>query len=56
MKPFINKTEHNIDNTLNQKQSINIYNKNQFHNNHRINEHILKIWSKNNVLLTGPTK
>ena len=35
IKHFINKTEqHNIDNILNTKQSINIYYKNQFHNNY----------------------
>ena len=34
--------KHNIDNTLNQKQSINLYYKNQFPNNYKIDEHILK--------------
>ena len=37
IKHFINKTEqHNIDNTLNHKQSINLYYKNQFHSNYKI--------------------
>ena len=43
IKYFINKTEqHNIDNILNYKQSINLYYKNQFHRNYKIDEHILK--------------
>ena len=37
IKYFINKTEpHNIGNTLNHKQSINLYYKNQFHSNYKI--------------------
>ena len=41
IKHFINKTEqYNIDNTLNHKQSINLYYKNQFHSNYKIDEHI----------------
>ena len=37
MKHFINKTErHNIDYTLNLKQSINFYYKKQFRNNYKI--------------------
>ena len=43
IKQFIDKTEQrNIDNTLNHKQSMNLYYKNQFHSNHKIDEHILK--------------
>ena len=39
----MNKTEQpNIDNTLNYKQSINLYYENQFHNNYKIDEHVLK--------------
>ena len=34
--------QHNIDNILNQKQSIKLNNKNQFHSNHKVDEHILK--------------
>ena len=40
---FINKTEqHNIDNILNYKESINQFFKKQFLGNYKINEHILK--------------
>ena len=47
MKHFINKTEQcSIYNTLNHKQSINLYYKNQFHNNYKIDEHIQKTLSK----------
>ena len=42
IKYFINKTEHDIDNILNHKQSINLYYKNQFHSNYKIDEHISK--------------
>ena len=43
IKHFINKTEQlNIDNTINHKQSINLYYKKQFHSNYKIDEHILK--------------
>ena len=43
IKYFINKTEqHNIDNTFNHKQSINLYYKNQFYSNYKIDEHMLK--------------
>ena len=43
MNHFINKTEqHNTDKALNQKQPINLYNKNQCHNNSKIDELILK--------------
>ena len=43
IKHFINKTEqHNIDNILNHKQSINLYYKNQFHSDYKIDEDILK--------------
>ena len=53
---FINKTEqHNIDNILNHKQSINLYYKNKCHNNHNIDEHIKKRYPKN-VLTTDATK
>ena len=58
MKQFINKTDqHNIDNDLNHKQSINLYYKNQFHCNYKIDKHRLKknIIQKN-VLPTDPTK
>ena len=44
-------------NILNHKQSINLYYKNQFHSNYKIDEHIFK--KKNileNVFLTDPTK
>ena len=52
IKHFINKTEqHNIDNTLNHKQSINLYNKNQFHCNYKIKKKLIK-----NVLPTDPSK
>ena len=45
IKHFIIQTEqHNMDNILNHKQSINLYNKNQFHSNYKIDEHILKIF------------
>ena len=37
--------QHNIDNTLNDKQSINLYYKNQFHSNYKIDEHVLKTLS-----------
>ena len=40
---FINKPEQpNVDNNLNDKQSINLYYKNRFHRNYKIDEHILK--------------
>ena len=42
IKQFINKPEHNTDNILNHEQSINLYYKNQFHSNYKIDEHILK--------------
>ena len=43
IKHFINKTEHNnVDNILNHKQSRNLYYKNQFHSNYKIDEHIFK--------------
>ena len=43
VKHFINQTDQpNIDNILNQKQSINLYYKNQFHCNYKIDEYILK--------------
>ena len=57
IKHFINKTEpHNIENILNHKQSINLYHKNQFHSNYKIDEHILKNVIQKNVLPTDPTK
>ena len=60
IKHFINNTEqHNMDNTLNYKQSINLYCKTQFYSNHKIDEYILKTLSKKkkkNVLFTNPTK
>ena len=31
-----------MDNILNHKKPINLYNRNQFHNNYKIDEHILK--------------
>ena len=34
--------KHFINYTLKHKQSINLYNKNQFHSNYKIDEHILK--------------
>ena len=41
IKHFINKIEqHNIDNTLNHQQSINLYNKKPFHNNYKTDENI----------------
>ena len=43
IKHFIDKPEqHNIDNTRKHQQSVNLYNRNQFHNNYKIDEHILK--------------
>ena len=48
--------QHNIDNILNHKQSMNLYYKNQFHSNYKIDEHILKKLIQKNVLLTDPTK
>ena len=57
IKHFIDKTEqHNIDNTLNHKHSINLYCKNQFHSNYKIDEHILKNLIQKNVLPSNPTK
>ena len=57
IKHFINETEqHNIDNTLNHKQPINLYYKKQFQSNYKIDEHILKKSSHKNVLPTYPTK
>ena len=57
IKYFITKTEqHNIDNILNHKQSINFYYKNQFHSNYQIDEHILKNLIPKNVLPTDPKK
>ena len=42
IKQFINKPEQpNIDNNLNHKQLINLYYKNQFHNNYKFDEQIL---------------
>ena len=55
-----------IDNSLNHKQSINLYNKKQFHSNYKIDEHvaatdgcykhILKKPYPKKVLPTDPTK
>ena len=59
IKQFINKTEQdNIDNTLNHKQPINLYNKTQYNCNYKIDEYILKkpYPKKKNVLPTDPTK
>ena len=43
IKDFIKKNEqHNIDNTLNHKQPINLNYKKQLNNNHMIDERILK--------------
>ena len=43
MKHFINKPEQsNIDNNLNNKQSINLYCKKQFHRSNKIDEQTLK--------------
>ena len=57
IKHFIYKTEqHNIDNTLNHKQSINLYYKKQFYRNCKIDEHVLKNLIRKNVLPTDPTK
>ena len=57
IKQFINKPEqHNIDNILNHKRSINLYYKKQFHSNDKIDEHILKTLIQKNVLPTDPTK
>ena len=57
IKHFSNKTkQYNIDNTRNYKQSINLYNKNQFHTNYKIDKHILKNLIQKNVLPTDPTK
>ena len=57
IKHFIDKTEqHNIDNILKHKQWINLYYKNQFHSNYKIDEHILKKPYPKNILPTNPTK
>ena len=43
IKQFINKPEQpDVDNNLNHKQSINLYYKNQFHKNYKIDEQIYK--------------
>ena len=57
IKYFINKTkQRNIGNTLNHKQSINLYYKNQFHSNYKIDEHILKNLIPKSILSTDLTK
>ena len=57
IKQFINKPEKpNIHNNLNNKQSINLSYKNQFHSNYKIDEHILKNLTPKNVLQPIPTK
>ena len=45
-----------MNNTLNNKQSINLYSQSQFHYNHKINEHILKTLYQKSVRLADPTK
>ena len=56
IKQFINKIgQHNIDNTQNHKQSINVYYKKPFHNK-KIDELILKKHYPKTVLPTDPTK
>ena len=56
IKHFINKSEqHNIDNSLNHKQS-NFFYKNQFHDNYKIDKYILKNIIQKNVLPTDPTQ
>ena len=56
IKPFIIKTEqYNMDNTLNDKQSINLYYQNKFYSNYKIDKHTKKPYPKKNVL-TNPTK
>ena len=57
IKQFINKPEQpNIDNSLNHKQSINLYYKNQFHSNYKIDEQIFKNLIHKNVPPTHATK
>ena len=45
-----------MDNNLNHKQSINLYYKNQFHINYKIDENILKNLIHKNVLPIDPIK
>ena len=40
--PKLNNSFINLNNILNNKQSINLYYKNQFHSNYKIDDHILK--------------
>ena len=57
IKQFIDKPEQPyIDNNLNHKQSINLYYKNQFHSNYKIDEYILKKSYPKKCLPTDPTK
>ena len=57
IKHFISKPEQpHIDNNLNDKQSIDLYYKKQFHSNYKIYEQILKNLIQKNVLPTDPTK
>ena len=57
IKHFINKTEYYIDKTLNHKQPINLYYQNQFHDNYKIDKHILKtLLKKGFPILIQPKK
>ena len=57
IEQLINKPEQpNIDKNQNHKQSINLYYKNQFHSNYKIDEHIFKKIIHGNVLPTDPAK
>ena len=53
---LINLNNQTLDNILNHKQSINLYYKNQFYCNYKIDEHILKKTYPKHVLPTDPTK
>ena len=56
IKQVINKPKQpNIDNTLNHKQSINIYYKKLLHSNDKIDEHILKKKNFTQKMFSLPT-
>ena len=46
--------QSDTDSTVSHKQSINLYSKNQFHSNYKIDEHILKNYQKMFSLLILP--
>ena len=57
IKHFINETEqHNIDNTLNNKQSINLYYKNKFYYNYKVDVYIFKTLIQKNIHPTAIIK